>query len=154
MSTATTDPDTTTTGPTDDVVRDTVVEWFRALDRHDDVADLLPYLVDEGFELRFPQETKRGRTGFRDWYDVVTHRFFDEEHRVTHVGIERADHVTTVTVLVNWQARVWTPPAPYSTWVGFDATQTWYLVLAPDGRPLVQSYVVESLDPMPGSPDL
>jgi hypothetical protein len=84
----------------------------------------------------------------------VTHRFFDEIHElksvdVTPTGPGRAD----VRVVVNWQATIWDAPAPKSTWLGFDATQTWS-VTAEDGVPRIRTYVVEDLAPMPGSASL
>lgn len=152
MSTSTGDA---TAPPTDEAIRRTVVEWYRALDRHDDIDDVLPYLVDDGLEMRFPEGVSHGHAGFRTWYDTVTHRFFDEEHTVTSVEIDRGSGpATTVKVLVNWQARIWDPPAPRSAWLGFDAYQTWTVVTGPDGRPRVQVYVVDSLEPMPGSTPL
>lgn len=145
---------TTTTTPTmtDDLIRVAVADWYRALDRHDPVETVLPYLVDDGLEMRFPETTSRGHAGFREWYDTVTRRFFDEEHTVTRVCIDRTGQATaTLQVAVNWQARVWDPPQPRSQWLGFDAAQTWEVVAGPGGRPLVRTYVVDSLTPMPGS---
>lgn len=145
---------TTTTAATltDDVIRAAVVEWYRALDRHDPIEAVLPYLIDDGLEMRFPETTSRGHAGFREWYEAVTHRFFDEQHTVTGVDISRTGQTTaTLRVLVNWQARIWDAPAANSQWLGFDATQTWELVAGSDGRPLVKTYVVDALDPMPGS---
>lgn len=143
------------TAPTDAAIRAAVVGWFCALDRHDDIDAVLPYLVDDGFELHVIEGTRRGHSGFREWYDAVTHRFFDETHTVVNVGIDRTDPlVTTLTVLVNWQARTWDPPAPYSHWLGFHACQTWHVVGGPGGRPQVRTYTVDRLEPMPGSSGL
>lgn len=144
---------------TDATIRNTVECWFRALDRHDDPEDVVRYLVPEHFELRLPAETRHGLAGFRAWYDAVTHRFFDEQHRVTAVRATGAQDaadgdVTIVEVRVNWQARIWRPPAAHSAWIGFDATQTWHMVPGADGALLVRTYVVNALDPMPGSADI
>lgn len=132
-----------------------VAEWYRALDRHDDVESVLPYLVDDGLELRFPEGTFTGHAGFRAWYEAVTTRFFDEVHEVKKVEVQpwEADR-TTAKVVVNWQATVWDPPAPRSGWLGFDAYQTWELVRDRTGRPRVRVYAVDSLEPMAGSASL
>ncbi|HEX6077557.1 MAG TPA: hypothetical protein VFZ32_20150, partial [Micromonosporaceae bacterium] len=63
---------------------------------------------------------------------------------------DRAD----VKVVVNWQARIWNPPAPKSEWLGFDAYQTWVVVAGPDGTPQIETYTVDALEPMPGSATL
>lgn len=147
---------TVSTAPLDErVIRDTVAEWYRALDRHDDITLVLPYLVDDGLVMVFPEATMYGHEGFREWYDAVTHRFFDEEHTVRSVRVApAADGSAELEVVVNWQARIWDGPAPRSTWLGFDASQTWTVVPGPDGGPQVSRYVVDALAPMPGSGSL
>jgi hypothetical protein len=136
-------------------IRSTVADWYRALDRHDDLPTVLPYLVDDGLEMRFPEATERGHAGFAEWYKAVTNRFFDEVHTVSTVDFpELAADRATVKVVVNWQARIWNPPAAKSLWLGFDAYQTWEMVPGPDGRPQVKTYIVDALEPMPGSASL
>ncbi|MFI7603462.1 nuclear transport factor 2 family protein [Actinoplanes sp. NPDC049681] len=139
----------------EDSIRTLVVEWYRALDRHDELADVLPYLLDEGLEMRFPEVTARGHSGFIDWYKAVTNRFFDEEHTVTSVRFTRLDETgADLKVLVNWQAKIWNPPAARSEFLGFDAYQTWELVFTPDGGTKLKTYVVDRMEPMPGSASL
>ena len=129
-----------------------VADWYRALDRHDDITDVLPYLVDDGLMLRFPEGVFRGHEGFRQWYDAVTHRFFDEVHEVRKVtAAPWVNDRASVQVVVNWQARIWDPPAATSSWLGFDAYQTWEVVRGADGRPQLLTYVVNNLQAMPGS---
>jgi hypothetical protein len=63
--------------------------------------------------------------------------------------------VSEVKVVVNWQGRRWTAPAPRSQWFGFDAFQTWQMIRSPEtGKPVIARYVVDDLRPMPGSPPL
>jgi hypothetical protein len=140
---------------TEDAIRAMVADWYVALDRHVELSEALKYLLDDGLEMRFPEATARGHSGFTDWYKAVTNRFFDEVHTVTSVDIgnltaDRAD----VKVVVNWQARIWNPPAPKSEWLGFDAYQTWEVVASPGGTPQVKTYIVDALEPMPGSTTL
>jgi hypothetical protein len=140
---------------TEAAIRTMVADWYRALDRHVDLDEALRYLVDDGLEMRFPETTARGHGGFADWYKAVTNRFFNEVHTVTSVDImsltkDRAE----VKVIVNWQATIWNPPAPKSEWMGFDAYQTWELVAGPGGSPQIKTYIVDGLEPMPGSASL
>jgi hypothetical protein len=105
--------------------------------------------------MRFPETTSRGHAGFAEWYDAVTNRFFDEVHTVTDVKVTAlTDAAATVSVVVNWQAKVWNPPAPTSVWLGFDAYQTWEVVAGDAGTPRIKTYIVDSLEPMPGSASL
>jgi len=137
---------------TEAAIRATVTDWYQALDRHDDLTEVLRFLVDDGLEMRFPEATARGHAGFADWYKAVTNRFFDETHTVTSVEFDliEADRAQ-VRVVVNWQASIWSPPAARSQWLGFDAYQTWQVVAGPDGAVLLKTYVVDSLRPMSGS---
>src|SRR4051812_6281128 len=126
---------------TDKAIRALVADWYKALDQHVDLADALAYLVDDGLEMRFPEGTSRGHVGFADWYKAVTNRFFDEVHTVasadfTELTADRA----SVKVVVNWQARIWNPPAAKSQWLGFEAYQTWEVVPGPQGAPQIKTY--------------
>ncbi|WP_306210650.1 nuclear transport factor 2 family protein [Actinoplanes sp. RD1] len=137
---------------TQDTVRTAVASWYDLLDRHVPLEEALTRLVDEGLEMRFPEATARGHAGFADWYKAVTNRFFDEVHTVTSVEfLDFAPDRATVKVVVNWQATIWNPPAAKSRWLGFDAYQTWEVVPGELGTPLVKTYIVDALQPMPGS---
>lgn len=137
---------------TGEQVRKWVEDWYRALDKHIPLSALWDYLADEDLALTFPEGTFRGREGFSKWYEAVTHRFFDEVHTVTSVetgpwqGAE-----ATVLVEVHWEATVWDPPEATSKWLGFDARQTWVVSADPGGQLRIKTYVVDALDPVPGS---
>jgi hypothetical protein len=132
-------------------VRALAQDWYDALDRHDPLEAVLPFLVSQGLVMRFPEGEMRGLEGFSDWYRIVTHKFFDEVHVLKKVDVRPVDERTAeVTVVVNWQARVWNPPARNSIWLGFDATQTW-TVVQEGGQARIRTYVVDELAPMPGS---
>ncbi|MBD0420428.1 nuclear transport factor 2 family protein [Streptomyces sp. NPDC052309] len=139
---------------TEEAVRQFVTRWYEALDRHDPVDEVERFLASEGLVMHFPEGTSEGLDGFRSWYDAVTHRFFDETHTVASV-----DTVTTgpdsaeVKVVVNWQTSVWTPPAARSQWLGFDAYQTWTVVVE-NGTLRIRTYTVDGLKAMPGSAEL
>ncbi|GAA1144764.1 hypothetical protein F4556_002849 [Kitasatospora gansuensis] len=129
-------------------------QWYDALDRHEPLDQVLPYLAEQGLVMHFPEGTSEGLDAFASWYDVVTTTFFDEEHTVTSVEVESVEgDRAEVKVVVNWQTKVWNPPAARSVWKGFDAYQTW-TVVADGGSPRILTYTVDALKAMPGSPDL
>jgi hypothetical protein len=140
---------------TESAIRTMVADWYSALDRHVELSEALTYLVNEGLEMRFPEVTSRGHDGFASWYKAVTNRFFDEVHTVTSVDFTSltADRAQ-LEVVVNWQARIWNPPAPKSEWLGFDAYQTWEVVPGAEGQAQIRTYIVDRLEPMPGSASL
>jgi SnoaL-like domain len=124
--------------------------WYKLLDVHAPVEEILPLLADDELEMVFPEATVHGHDGFKGWYDAVTNRFFDEVHTLKEVTSAGGD----VKVVVNWQAKIWNPPAPKSEWLGFDAYQTWRVRRGTDGQPQLTRYVVDELAPMPGSASL
>lgn len=138
-----------------DEIRSLADEWYFALDRHVPLADVTKFLIDDGLEMRFPEATARGHSGFADWYHNVTNRFFDEKHVVTKVDGAVTGDEAEVSVLVHWEARVWDPPSASSAWLGFDADQTWIVVRdQPDAAPKIKTYIVNDLAPVPGSASL
>jgi hypothetical protein len=146
---------TTIQALTDQEVDKLARDWYRALDVHVPVEDLLPMLASEGLTMVFPEATLHGIEDFKGWYSDVTHKFFDEIHTVKEVDSKPSGGDSDVKVVVNWQAKVWKPPAPKSEWLGFDAYQTW-VVKRDDksGKPVILRYVVDDLAPMPGSASL
>jgi SnoaL-like domain len=135
-------------------VQQLVKDWYDALDRHDPLDQVTPFLADDGLVMNFPEGTLRGPEEFASWYHTVTHLFFDEVHDIKLVETRLTSPVhAEVTVVVNWQAKVWTPPNARSVWKGFDAAQTWSVVLQ-DGTARIRTYTVDGLTPMPGSPGL
>ncbi|MGW8506114.1 nuclear transport factor 2 family protein [Streptomyces sp. CLCI03] len=137
---------------TEEAIRSFAENWYVALDQHVDPDDVLA-LITEELEFKVPEDTFLGHEGFGRWYEAVTHRFFDEVHTVTKVEPVIEGDRAVVRVLVNWQAKIWDPPAARSQWLGFDADQTWTVVAGPDG-PLIKQYTVNDLAPMPGSGSL
>jgi hypothetical protein len=149
---------TTTSSLTEQEIRAFAEEWYRKLDVHAPLADFLPLLADEDLEMRFPEGIERGHAGFSHWYERVIRLFFDEVHTVKEVGVMAEPDpggTVPVRVVVNWQARTWDPPAPKSASLGFDAYQTWAVRRSARTRqPEVVTYIVDSLEPMPGSASL
>jgi len=136
-------------------VKEMVDAWYLKLDVHAPVDEVLPLLLDDGLEMRFPEATVKGYEGFKGWYTAVTNRFFDEVHDMKSLEIKPMGDTADVKLVVNWQAKIWDPPAAKSVWLGFDAYQTWIIVRSPEsGKPVIKTYIVDNLDPMPGSANL
>lgn len=148
-------PETAERPLTELAVRELVLNWYRLLDRHAPVEELLGHLAGDELVMRFPEAEVRGQDGFTGWYEGVIRRFFDEVHDVTTLKVDLGDRTrATLTIVVNWQARIWDPPAARSAFLGFDAFQTWVVEQGPTGRPVVTSYTVDELRPMEGSASL
>jgi hypothetical protein len=136
-------------------IEDFVAEWYRKLDIHAPPEEVIPLVAEQGLEMQFPEGAISGVEAFRRWYEGVIRIFFDELHTVTRIDISRQDARVLVTVVVNWQARRWHPPAPRSEWIGFDAYQRWEMERSGStDRPVIVRYIVDELRPMPGSKSL
>jgi SnoaL-like protein len=139
---------------TEQAIATFAVNWYEALDRHDDLDSVQALLADEGLEMRFPEVTSRGHDEFAAWYLAVTTRFFDEQHTVRSVGVQSiVDGVAQVKVLVNWQCKGHDAQDAQSKWFGFDSYQTWTVIAGPAG-PQIRVYGVDRMVPMPGSAEL
>ncbi|MFD6986430.1 nuclear transport factor 2 family protein, partial [Streptomyces sp. NPDC059956] len=95
---------------TEDAIRAFAEKWYVALDQHVQPDQVLA-LITEDLEFKVPEDTFLGHQGFGRWYEAVTNRFFDEVHTVTKVEPVIEGDRAIVRVLVNWQAKIWDPPA-------------------------------------------
>jgi hypothetical protein len=136
-------------------VRQLVNTWFANLDVHAPLDKMLPLLIDTDLEIRLPEGTLHNPTEFAHWYETVTHRFFDEVHIMKELTIHPQEDLAQVQLLVNWQAHIWNAPEPKSQWLDFDATQHWEIKRSPrTQQPVIATYIVQALTPLPGSASL
>ena len=144
---------TTTLAPlTESEIKEMAIAWYSKLDVHAPLAEFVPYLTEEGLEMQFPEATVYGFEGFKGWYERVIGIFFDEVHTVKEVKLTSAANQSEVKVVVKWEASVWNPPASKSERIILDAYQTWVVKRSPNtGKPVVQTYIVDSLDYNEGS---
>jgi hypothetical protein len=141
---------------TKEEIDDLADRWYKALDIHAPVEELFEMLLDDGNEMMWPEGPTHGHKEFNDdWYQRVIRLFFDEVHTITKVDSKIDGDKADVEVVVNWQAKIWNPPEPKSKFLGFDAYQTWEVVRSPEtGKAVIKRYVVDKLEPMPGSTEL
>ncbi len=142
---------------TEDEVKRFMERWYlELLDTHAPAEELVACVADDA-EMRFPEATVVGVDAFRDWYDRIVNTFFDEVHEITRndVTVAADGQSAEVKIDLNWQAKVWIPPAAKSQWIGFDAGQTHEVRRSPKtGEPMIQVYGVDTFVAMPGSSNL
>lgn len=145
----------TITALTEAEVKDLAAEWYRKLDVHAPMVEILPMLADEGLEMKFPEATLRGHAEFEGWYQGVIRIFFDEVHEVTKCDVKLSGDKADVDIIVKWEASVWKPPARYSERIILDAYQTWIVKRSPSsGQAVVVTYIVDELKYHEGSAKL
>lgn len=131
-------------------VQELVYTWFRKITDKAPIDEMLAMLSADGLEMAFPEETLTSHDDFTQWYESVTSTFFDQVHELKLLAVEVEGDRAEVGLIVNWQARTWTPPAPYSEWQGFYVHQTWTVERdAKTGQPVIVKYKVGEFDPMP-----
>lgn len=130
-------------------------DWYRKLDVHAPMIELLPMLADEDLEMKFPEATLRGHAEFESWYQGVIRIFFDEVHNVKEVTSDISGDSANVKVVVAWEASVWKPPAANSERIVLDAYQTWVVKRSSTtGNPVIATYIVDELKYAEGSAKL
>ena len=137
----------------DKMVRD----WYRALDVHKPMVDVLPYVSDGELEMVFPEATLRSLAEFESWYQGVIRIFFDEVHtmQALNVTLSPDKSKADVKLVVLWEASRWNPPAAQSERLIMDAYQTWVVKRSPtSGLPVITKYVVDELKLREGSAPL
>jgi hypothetical protein len=120
--------------------------WYKKLDVHAPLVELLPLVASNGLEMVFPEATLRTQAEFEGWYERVIRIFFDEVHTLKQVKSTITDDGAQVQVVVRWEASVWNPPAAKSQRIKLDAHQTWTVVRdAETDKPVIARYTVDEL---------
>jgi hypothetical protein len=120
--------------------------WYKKLDVHAPLVELLPLVASEGLEMVFPEATLRSPAEFEGWYERVIRIFFDEVHTLKQVKPVITADGAEVKVVVHWEASVWNPPAAASQRIKLDAYQTWRVVRDSDtDKPVIVRYTVDEL---------
>ncbi|MDP4027813.1 MAG: hypothetical protein Q8P42_02430 [Gallionella sp.] len=137
---------------TESEIKDLAALWYKKLDVHAPMVEVLPLLAEENVEMKFPEATLHGLADFEGWYQRVIRIFFDEVHRLKEVTVKINGDSADVHVVVEWQASVWNPPAANSARIKLDADQTWVVKKSPPtGKAVIAAYIVNSLNYHEGS---
>ncbi|MDD2853109.1 MAG: hypothetical protein PHY09_14585 [Desulfuromonadaceae bacterium] len=136
-------------------VKQLAENWYRKLDVHAPMVEVLPMLSEEGLKMIFPEATLTTMAEFEGWYQRVIRIFFDEVHTVKEVTSEITGDTARVNVVVEWQASVWNPPAAVSARIILDAYQSWTVQRSQaTGKAVISSYSVDELRYHEGSAQL
>ncbi len=136
-----------------DQITEFAKEWYKKLDVHAPMVEILPYIADEELEMVFPEATVFGWSGFESWYQRVIRIFFDEQHIVKECTSEISGNHAVVKVVVEWHASVWNPPAAKSERIKLNAFQTWEVKVVNEALK-VTKYVVDDIKYLEGSAKL
>lgn len=135
-------------------IKEMAAEWYRKLDVHAPMVEILPLLAEEGLEMKFPEAMLNNLAEFEGWYQGVIRIFFDEMHKLKEVSVKINGDRADVHIVVEWHASVWKPPAAKSARIMLDADQTWVVKASKEGKPVIATYIVNSLNYHEGSAKL
>jgi quinol monooxygenase YgiN len=120
-------------------------DWFERLNRHADLAEMLPLIADDGLEMVFPERTLRSRADFADWYAAVGRAYRDQDHVVKRVQVTPGPAGTDVDVTVTWRAVA----TEDGSRIAANAEQSWTLVRSQaTGEPAIRTYRVRTFQPI------
>jgi hypothetical protein len=143
---------------TKEEVRNFATEWYKKLDVHAPMVEILPMLANEGLEMEFPEGSSNGYEGFEVWYQRVIRIFFDEVHTLKEVTLMptcSVDGTTNINVVVQWEASIWNPPDAKTARIKCDAYQRWVMKRSSqNGKILITQYIVDDLKYHEGSATL
>lgn len=127
-------------------VQELAADWYKKLDVHVPMVDILPLLADESLQMKFPESTLTSLAEFEGWYQKVIRIFFDEVHKLKQVTVELDGTQANVHVVVEWQASVWNAPSANSARIHLDADQTWVVKRSEKtGKAVIATYAVNTL---------
>ena len=138
-------------------VRKLADDWYRGLDEHVPMVDLLPMLVSEGLTQKWPEVTVTNLAGFEEWYQRVIRIFFDEVHTLKQFNttISSDGSKADIKLIVYWEASTWNPGDRRSRRLMMDAYQTWEVVRSPQtGKAAIKTILVDKIEEKPGSASL
>jgi hypothetical protein len=139
---------------TKESIENFAADWYKKLDVHVPMVEVLPMLDDKDLQMVFPEATVYGHAGFEGWFQRVIRLFFDEVHTLKRVEPVIQNGTATVKVVVQWEASIWNGPEPFSKRIKADAYQTWEMKANAAGQPVITKYIVDDLKYHEGSATL
>ena len=106
-------------------VKEFIRDWYRKLDVHPPVEEMLRFLADEKLVMKMPERTFRRHNGFKEWYHGVE-RFRDVKHTVKAMKIEINKNTANVKVINRWERSDSRAPNAEAR-LAFYTAQTWTL---------------------------
>jgi hypothetical protein len=131
-------------------------EWFKLLDAHAAEVYLLPHLAQDVVQ-KWPDYDVQNIADFEGWYQRALRLFFDESHviKAFDVKVNGDGSQAEVKVVVNWDAKSWTPGAAKSKHLWMDAYQTWQIIRSEQtGKPIMKHLTVDDIKLMEGADSL
>jgi ketosteroid isomerase-like protein len=132
---------------TESEIRELAIDWYSKLNDHVPLQDYVPLLAQEDLQMQFPEATVYGFNGFKNWYEGVINKFFDQVHTLKEIKVTPSADTANVQVVVHWQTSFWEPPAAQSQRVDLDAYQRWVVKRSPTShKPVIVTYIVDRFE--------
>ncbi len=118
-------------------VRQIIITWGRLWDEHAPIADFLPLVAEEGFEIRFRGQVWRGISGLED-HKELKRQFFDERHIFESISVTPTEDGAEAADVMIWEASHWQAPAARSERIIGTFHHSWVFIRSPrTGLPVI-----------------
>ncbi|MEJ6479809.1 nuclear transport factor 2 family protein [Nostoc punctiforme UO1] len=133
-------------------IRKLAIDWYSKLSDHAPLEEYITLLAENDLQMQFPETTIYGFKSFKDWYQGVVNKYFNQIHTLKELKVIPEDDHAKVQIIVHWQASFWEPPAAQSKRVELDAYQRWVVKRSPTShKPLIVNYIVDRFEYAEGS---
>lgn len=131
---------------TEEEARHVVIAFWQMMDDHAPVHRLLTIVAEEGFEIGFRDRQRWLGLDGLEQHQEIKRPYFDEAHVPQLIDVTLLPDRAVVKTVMRWEASHRDPPAPRSERIKAVLHHTWEIIRSPrDGRPVVQSQIVESM---------
>ena len=96
-------------------VKEFVFDWYRKVNAHPPVDEMLEWLADEEFVMRMPEQTFLRHDGFKKWYQSVE-RFHNPTHIVKALKISTNYNEAIVKVISAGNEQIHRHQIPKCDW--------------------------------------
>ena len=105
---------------TEQMIRDFLGNWYRMMDTHAPLEEVLPCIDPVRFRMRIIDgPVLEGESGFSQWYHEKNATSFDSLHTVRHIDITIHGDTADVVILADWSGRNWVIPGVKSEAVAY-----------------------------------
>ena len=118
-----------------------VYQWFAWFDHQADDSLFLAHIADKNLDMEFPEDTLRSHTDFVRWHNKIRATIASNTHEISELKAGPDEHGGfRIELTVFWEAR-----DKQGELISLLAKQDWEISIAPDGRLVIEKYIVKKL---------
>lgn len=116
-----------------------VYQWFSLFDRNASSDQFLPFILNDGLEMKFPERTLRSHADFNDWYSGIQKTIKSAGHKLSNVEFKQVDLVESeISLNVVWSAETFKGEK-----IVLKVHQIWRIIEATKDKPIIKKLEVQ-----------